>query len=424
MKAFLWVLGSILILDVLLVAIFAACAAVVRRRTPRPVLSGAVEWPLEAGTERPQLLAAVPAAAAEDDEPVPPRRARVRLVRDTGPPAAPPPARTGRHRVAGVALAAALAVASTAVASPEVRRFMATAIDVVSGGLGSSSVDASGQTAGIGGDDTATGGDASQTPDAAAESSTTAGRPGVGSTPGPAVDPRPTGVPHQGVAVPAAPTTVTAMPAGSGEIDVAWADVADETAYQVERAPDITGPWVTAAAPGRDVTTVRDAGLSAGTTYFYRVVAINGDVESIPSDVASATTGVDVPASPTMRITVAGTDRIDLAWDDVAGETGYRIERSTDGGSGWTTIGTTGRDVTTATDASLEAGATYWYRVFASNPAGESPPSETAQGTTDQPPSGDPGDGVEAGSAGREAGDAFADTDVGSTEIRTRRGAR
>ena len=419
MKALIWVLGSILLLDVLLVAIFAASAAVVRRRAPRPALDAVSGWPFESGSGRPQLLAVVPAASDEDDEPGPSRRDLVRLVREDEPPAAPPHVRRAgtRRRLAGVALAAALAVAGTAVASPEVRHFVATAIGVVSEGLTSTSVEPD-QAADIGGRDTATAGDASRAPGAVSE--TSAGeRPGAGPAPGPTGDPRPPGVPHQGVLAPPTPANVTAIPTGSGEIAVAWADVEGETSYRVERALDPGGPWTMSATPQQDVTAVKDSGLFAGTTYFYRIIAIDAESQSDPSDVASATTTVDVPASPAgMAANVAGADRIDLRWDDVADESGYRIERSSDGGSVWTTIGTTGRDVTTATDAGLEAGTTYWYRVFAANDAGESPPSDAAWATTDQPTTGDQGGGPDPGSAARVSMGGEAGTDVQSATRR------
>jgi len=421
-KAFLWVLGSILLLDVLLVAIFAACAAVVRRRAPHPALDAASGWPFETGRGRPQILAAVPAATDDDDEPGPSRRDLVRLVREDEPPAAPPPVRrAGRRRAVGAALAATLVVAGTAVASPEVRQFVATAIGVVSDGLTSTSVGPD-QAADISGGDTATTGDVSSGP-AAASGTSAAERPRPGSTPGPAAGGRPPGVPHQGVPAPATPANVTAMPVGSGEIAVAWADVEGETSYRVERALDISGPWTMSGTPAQDVTAVTDSGLSAGTTYFYRIIAINGDVQSEPSDVASATTTVDVPSSPaTMIVTAAGADRIDLQWDNVADESGYRLERSSDGDV-WTTVGTTGRDVTDASDTGLAAGTTYWYRVFASNVAGESPPSVAASATTDQPSAtGDQGGGPDPGSAARVSTSGAAGTDP-QTDT-TRRSAR
>lgn len=50
--------------------------------------------------------------------------------------------------------------------------------------------------------------------------------------------------------------------------------------------------------------------------------------------------------------------------------------------SDWTTIATTGQDVTVYTDAGLAAGTTYWFRVFVENDAGDSPASNVAAATT------------------------------------------
>jgi fibronectin type III domain protein len=381
-KTFLWVLGSIVVLDVLLVGVIAACVAIVRRRGPAQLRDPVTWWPLETSGPRPRALSAISTPPDERElEPTPIRRARVRLVPEADTPRQRPRRRRldGR-RLAGVALLTALVVAGTAFASPQVRRFVTTAIGAVSGGLGSGTVAPSGQAADDPNEPSAQS-DASQTP--AVSDPRTGRAPDRGSSPGPAVDGRPAGVPHTGVLTPGSPTTVTAVPGGSGQIVVAWGDVAGETTYRIERSSDGGGAWTTAATVGQDVTSATDGGLTAGTTYFYRVLAENGDLASEPSDVASATTSIDVPSSTQVTIVATTADRIDLSWDDVTGETGYRIERSSDGGAGWIAIATTGQDVTAATDAGLEADTTYWYRVVATNAAGDSAPSAAVAATTD-----------------------------------------
>jgi len=63
--------------------------------------------------------------------------------------------------------------------------------------------------------------------------------------------------------------------------------------------------------------------------------------------------------------------------------TGYKIERSTDGGNTWSVIVTnTGNTATAYTDNGLASGTTYTYRVSAINPIGTSSPSNTASATT------------------------------------------
>jgi hypothetical protein len=282
-----------------------------------------------------------------------------------------------------IALVAATVFAGTAFASPQIRRFVATAFGSVTG-LTTHAEGIHQESAGP-----PTSGDPSGRSVAAgtAGSSRTAS-PDRNGDPmrGPAVEPRPPGVPHGGVLAPAAPSNLTARAASSSQVDLAWTDVQDETGFRVERAPDPSGGWSGVADIGQGTTSWTDAGLAPGTTYFYRVVATNAGGDSPASNVASATTSID-PASPTTVTAVASSPtQIDLEWTDVANETGYRVERA-DGFGGWTTVATTGQDVTASSDTGLAPGTTYSYRVFATNAAGDSAASDVASATT--PPGGE-----------------------------------
>jgi hypothetical protein len=80
---------------------------------------------------------------------------------------------------------------------------------------------------------------------------------------------------------------------------------------------------------------------------------------------------------------VAGSNsQIDLTWSDVASEAGYRIERSTNGSTGWTVVGTTPADVVSYRDSGLAPSTTYYYRVKAFNASGESSPSSSVSAKT------------------------------------------
>jgi hypothetical protein len=352
-RALLWILAGVVLLDVVLVAIVAICAAVVRRRGPRAVRDPVTWWPMETGREaagrRGRSVVVVPIRSGEA----------------TVPAASEP--RRPRHRTLAVALVAATVFAGTAFASsPQIRRFVATAIGTVTG---TTQTEAGGQ-------------DAEGSQPAPGDPSDHSGVAGTG----PVVEPRPPGVPHGGVLAPAAPSSLTANASSSSQVDLVWADVDDENGFRVERSSDGAGGWSPVGQTGPGGTAWSDDGLSQGTTYYYRVVATNLGGDSPPSNVASATTSID-PASPTTVTAVAASPtQIDLEWTDVANETGYRLERS-DGSGGWTTVATTGQDVTSSSDTGLTPGTTYSYRVFATNAAGDSPASEVASATT--PP--DPG---------------------------------
>jgi titin len=166
-------------------------------------------------------------------------------------------------------------------------------------------------------------------------------------------------------------------------IRVSWARVAGATGYDLERSTDGVADWVWVTTTGDDVTAYTDAGLDPEETYFYRVsVLLEDGAAAPPSDVVSATTPVDPPGATVLHVTSKSKTTIDLAWDDVAGESSYRIERSADGENGWTAIGTNGQDVTAYTDVGLVPDTTYFYRIVGENEGGSSPPSNVVSETT------------------------------------------
>ena len=81
---------------------------------------------------------------------------------------------------------------------------------------------------------------------------------------------------------------------------------------------------------------------------------------------------------------------IRLDWNDVGNETGYRVESSADGETGWTTIVTTGQDVTRFVDTDLGPSEVHYYRVFATNAGGDSSPSGVVKAETTGPDPGTP----------------------------------
>ena len=95
-----------------------------------------------------------------------------------------------------------------------------------------------------------------------------------------------------------APTGLAATPSTSNAIDVRWTDNAtNEGSYILERATSSAFSSVTTITLGANTTSYSDSGLSASTTYWYRVKATSGSVSSAYSNVVSATT----PAPPVIN---------------------------------------------------------------------------------------------------------------------------
>jgi len=125
--------------------------------------------------------------------------------------------------------------------------------------------------------------------------------------------------------------------------------------------------------------------LDPGTTYYWRVVGKTMANKTTSGPVWSFTvpgSGTPPSAPSGLIATAASSSRIDLSWSNVAGEAGYRIERSLSPSSGFQDIGSTQLDVTSFQDTGLAAGTTYFYRVLAFNGGGPSPYSNTANATT------------------------------------------
>jgi chitodextrinase len=84
-----------------------------------------------------------------------------------------------------------------------------------------------------------------------------------------------TTLPSSGPA-PAAPSNLTVIAVTSDSITLSWVDnSADESGFQIERAPSTNGPWVTVGTGGANVDSYTDIGLSPATAYYYRVSAFN-----------------------------------------------------------------------------------------------------------------------------------------------------
>src|SRR5205807_4608736 len=93
-----------------------------------------------------------------------------------------------------------------------------------------------------------------------------------------------------------------------------------------------------------------------------------------------------------LTCTAVSSSQINLSWtaplnNGGSAITGYEIERSTDGGTTWSTIqSNTGSTSTTYSDTGLVASTSYTYQVSAINLVGTSSPSNTSSATLSVPP--------------------------------------
>ena len=141
---------------------------------------------------------------------------------------------------------------------------------------------------------------------------------------------------------------MAAVPTSSTSIRLAWAPVSHASGYGIERSTDAV-TWRPVGSTHEGQTSYTDVALLSGTTYYYRVVALVDGGEAMRSDTVTVTTTTD-SGPPVFISATSSASIVDLAWSDVDGETGYRLERSPDGTTGWETIGTTGQGETSFSD--------------------------------------------------------------------------
>ena len=183
--------------------------------------------------------------------------------------------------------------------------------------------------------------------------------------------------------VPTAPSGLAAKVAGSS-VSLTWTNNATTpaaTEVWIQRATNarFTQNWTdTAVRPA--AASYTDKSAAAGTTYYYRVLAQNPAGNSPWSNAVSILVPPrtrTVPAAPSgLAAKVAGSS-VSLTWTNNAttpAATEVWIQRATNARFTQNWTDTAVRPAAASyTDKSAAAGTTYYYRVLAQNPAGNSP---------------------------------------------------
>ncbi|MCI0536488.1 MAG: fibronectin type III domain-containing protein [Verrucomicrobiales bacterium] len=176
---------------------------------------------------------------------------------------------------------------------------------------------------------------------------------------------------------PVAPSNLAAVAVSSSQINLTWSDLSDnENGFKIQRSTDNVN-FALVASVGANITSYSNTGLAVDTTYYYRVKAYNSGGSSPYSNVASATTGQPAPVAPAApsNLTAAALSdtEIRLNWtQNSSNESGFFVERSLNGSSGWSQVAAVGTNAITYRDSGLNSFTTYYYRVRAHNTAGTS----------------------------------------------------
>jgi phosphodiesterase/alkaline phosphatase D-like protein len=173
---------------------------------------------------------------------------------------------------------------------------------------------------------------------------------------------------------PAAPSAQNATNVTFSSFAAHWNSVSGATGYLLDVS---TSNTFTTYVPGYqnlsvgNVTSYNVTGLSANTTYYYRVRAYNGCATSRNSSVKNVQTLPCTPAAPNVQSATNVTfSSFTAHWSSVSGATDYRLDVSTSNTFTTYVPGYQDLDVGNVTSfpvTGLSAHTTYYYRVRANN---------------------------------------------------------
>ena len=155
--------------------------------------------------------------------------------------------------------------------------------------------------------------------------------------------------------------TVTTLTMGhsstSGKPQLTWKAVSGAVSYKVYRATAKNGAYTVINTT--KALTYTNVGAALGTTYYYKVEALNAAGKSL--GFSAVVEGKVAPVLAVGYSSVSGKPQ--LTWKGVPGATEYQVYRSTQQNSGYSKINTT--TSTSYVNTGAKAGTTYYYRIVA-----------------------------------------------------------
>lgn len=183
---------------------------------------------------------------------------------------------------------------------------------------------------------------------------------------------------------PKAPSGVDATPTASDAVVVSWVDNSDnEEWFRVEYAESGSGSWTfigTLLRSGYTSYTLRR--VPTEVQRCYRVIALNAQGQSAPSNIDCATP----PAAPSgLAAVLADGPAVDLVWrDNSSAEDGYEVRRGSPSVA-WGTVANLPPNTTSYRDVSVTIDNSYYYEVRAKKDGGHSSNSNSVDIATGVP---------------------------------------
>ena len=198
---------------------------------------------------------------------------------------------------------------------------------------------------------------------------------------------------------PGKPTAVSVL-AASGQATVSWMAPASDggaavSDYRLEQSSDGGTTWQAVADGVSTATTAAVTSLVNGTSYRFRVAAVNSVGTGSWSDPSAAVTPTGVPGAAMGVVATAGDGRVSLSWSAPSSDGGrpitdYVVEQSSDGGATWKIVAEKVSPATSTMVAGLVNGTSYVFRVSTVNTSGIAPASAASVAAIPAKPAGPP----------------------------------
>ena len=181
---------------------------------------------------------------------------------------------------------------------------------------------------------------------------------------------------------PSAPGLVIALPPTATKCRVVWSAPDPGTSpisdYVVQFRTLTAQTWTTVSHRASTSTLLDVSGLAAGTTYLFRVAAVNGAGPGAYSAESNAVATLVLPGAPGKpKIVTRSNTSVGISWTAAVANgspiTSYRVEYQADGRA-WKSLAPT-TYTTRAATVTAQEGSTYVFRVSAISAAGTGPSS-------------------------------------------------
>ena len=186
-------------------------------------------------------------------------------------------------------------------------------------------------------------------------------------------DTYPTGNLRSCSSAPLAAPALTAE-ASAGAVELRWQAAPGATRYELSTWWNAEIGWQPLGGDNLTGTSYTHTDVTAGTTYYYSIRAVNAAGETSPwlRDYPSATVPAAANPLTTPELTADAVDgAVELSWNAVTGAARYELSTWWASDPGWQPLGGDNLTDTSFTHTDVTAGTTYYYSIRAINTAGE-----------------------------------------------------